>query len=182
MHDLGPGEFALADDDRVGVLGDLGMHAVHVPLRLGWKPVSVYAQLQQVYTERPDGKGGVAPIDTWDNATLATWFDHQGKRTPMRIELKRFAPGETTERSVDFHMYMVTDDGDVRELASADRATLSRALYRAARVRDPRPGPLAEMLAAKEDELAVALRLVRDEERADGVRPAVWPMGAFVVG
>ncbi len=95
---------------EVGVLGDLGMHAVHVPLRLGWKPASVYAQLQRVYTERPDGKGGMAPIDTWDNATLATWFDFNGNRTPMRIELKRFAPGETNS----WYIEVLGTDGGVR--------------------------------------------------------------------
>lgn len=95
---------------EVGVLGDLGMHAVHVPLRLGWKPASVYAQLQRIYTERPDGKGGTAPIDTWDNATLATWFDFNGSRTPMRIELKRFAPGETNS----WYIEILGTDGGVR--------------------------------------------------------------------
>lgn len=95
---------------EVGVLGDLGMHAVHVPLRLGWKPASVYAQLQRIYTERPDGKGGMAPIDTWDNATLATYFDYHGTRTPMRIELKRFGPGETNS----WYIEVLGTDGGVR--------------------------------------------------------------------
>jgi predicted dehydrogenase len=95
---------------EVGVLGDLGLHAVHVPLRLGWKPSSVYAQLQRIYTERPDGKGGRAPIDTWDNATLAAGFDFNGTRTPMRIELKRFAPGETNT----WYIEILGTDGGVR--------------------------------------------------------------------
>src|SRR3954471_588505 len=55
---------------EIGVMGDLGMHAVHVPFRLGWFPTRVYAQLQKIYTQRPDGKGGMAPCDTWDNAML----------------------------------------------------------------------------------------------------------------
>lgn len=95
---------------EVGVLGDLGLHAVHVPLRLGWYPNSMYAQLQRIYTERPDGKGGMAPIDTWDNATLSTWFDFHGARTPMRIELKRFAPGETNT----WYIEVLGTDGGVR--------------------------------------------------------------------
>ncbi|WP_414661805.1 Gfo/Idh/MocA family protein [Horticoccus sp. 23ND18S-11] len=95
---------------EVGVLGDLGLHAVHVPLRLGWKPQRVYAQLQRIYTERPDGKGGVAPIDTWDNATLATYFDYQGTRTPLRVELKRFAPGETNT----WYIEVLGTEGGVR--------------------------------------------------------------------
>jgi predicted dehydrogenase len=95
---------------EVGVLGDLGMHAVHVPLRVGWRPTHVYAQLQRIYTERPDGNGGMTAIDTWDNATLATYFDFNGTRTPMRIELKRFAPGETNT----WYFEVLGTDGGVR--------------------------------------------------------------------
>ncbi len=80
---------------EIGVMGDLGMHAVHVPFRLGWKPLRVYAQLQKIYTQRPDGKGGMAPCDTWDNAMLHTEVRIGGEEVPMRLEMKRLAPGET---------------------------------------------------------------------------------------
>src|SRR5271168_962261 len=63
---------------EIGVMGDLGMHAVHVPFRLGWNPQRVYAQLQKIYHERPDGKGGMAPCDTWDNALLHTEIEVDG--------------------------------------------------------------------------------------------------------
>ena len=76
---------------EIGVLGDLGMHVCHVPFRLGWKPNSVYAQLQKGYPERP---GGIC--DTWDNAMLHTWVEIEGSgEVPMRLEMKRLAPGET---------------------------------------------------------------------------------------
>ena len=42
---------------EIGVLGDLGMHVCHIPLRLGWMPRSVYAQLQHGYPERPGPDG-----------------------------------------------------------------------------------------------------------------------------
>jgi len=80
---------------EIGVMGDLGMHVVHVPFRLGWKPRRVYAQLQKIYTERPDGKGGMAPCDTWDNALLHTDVSIGEADVPMRLEMKRMAPGET---------------------------------------------------------------------------------------
>ena len=80
---------------EIGVMGDLGMHAVHVPFRLGWKPARVHAQLQKIYTERPDGKGGMAPCDTWDNAILNTDIIVDGAEVPMRLEMKRLAPGAT---------------------------------------------------------------------------------------
>lgn len=80
---------------EIGVMGDLGMHVVHVPFRLGWKPLRVYAQLQKIYPQRPDGKGGMAPCDTWDNAMLHTEALINGEEVPMRLETKRLAPGET---------------------------------------------------------------------------------------
>jgi len=76
---------------EIGVMGDLGMHVVHLPLRLGWRPRRVYAQLQDIVTERPGPDGEPVPCDTWDNATLHT--DAGG--FPLRLETKRIAPGET---------------------------------------------------------------------------------------
>jgi predicted dehydrogenase len=79
---------------EIGVMGDLGMHTVHLPFRLGYRPRRVYAQLQKVFTERPDGKGGMAKCDTWDNALLHCDLPMDGLDVPMRIETKRLAPGE----------------------------------------------------------------------------------------
>lgn len=80
---------------EIGVMGDLGMHVTHLPFRLGWMPTQVFAQLQRVYTERPDGRGGTAICDTWDNAMLHASFDHDGSDIPIRFEMKRLAPGAT---------------------------------------------------------------------------------------
>jgi predicted dehydrogenase len=79
---------------EIGVMGDLGMHTVHVPFRAGYLPTSVFAQLQKIYTERPDGKGGMAACDTWDNALLHCEVEVDGAPVPMRLETKRLAPGE----------------------------------------------------------------------------------------
>lgn len=78
-----------------GVLNDLGMHVAHLPLRLGWKPARVYAQLQRGYPTRPDGRGGTTACDTWDNALLHCDVLINGQETPMRWEMKRLAPTET---------------------------------------------------------------------------------------
>ncbi len=82
---------------EIGVLGDLGMHTLHVPLRLGWKPKSVYAQLQKGYPQRPNSDGTQTACDTWDNALLHTWVElaSQPEAVPMRLEMKRLAPGAT---------------------------------------------------------------------------------------
>ena len=80
---------------EIGVMGDLGMHVLHIPLRLGWRPVKVYAQLQKIITERPDGNGGMAVCDTWNNASLHAEVEIAGERVPMALEMKRMAAGET---------------------------------------------------------------------------------------
>lgn len=78
----------------IGVMGDLGVHVLHIPLRLGWKPSRLYSQLQKVITTRPDGQGGWAESDTWNNATLTTDVPIENEDIPMRLEMKRLAPGE----------------------------------------------------------------------------------------
>jgi predicted dehydrogenase len=95
---------------EIGVMGDLGMHTVHIPLRLGWNPLRVYAQLQKIYTQRPDGKGGMAPCDTWDNAMLHTEVLINGEEVPMRLEMKRLAPGETNSWFIE----VLGTDGGLR--------------------------------------------------------------------
>jgi predicted dehydrogenase len=80
---------------EAGVMNDLGMHVAHLPLRLGWRAESVFARLQKVYHERPDGRGGTAPSDTWDNATVHATIRVGGEPVPLTLEMKRLAPGET---------------------------------------------------------------------------------------
>jgi len=104
---------------EIGVLGDLGMHACHIPLRLGWKPTSLYAQLQRGYPQRPDGKGGMTACDTWDNATLHAWAPIQGEPTPLRLEMKRLAPGATNS----WFLEVLGTDGGVR-FSTAEPKTL----------------------------------------------------------
>ena len=79
-----------------GVLGDLGLHVCHVPFRAGWIPQNVRAILSDIVKERPDGKGGMAPCKTWDNATLLceTIDPLSGELFPMTLKTQRIAPGE----------------------------------------------------------------------------------------
>jgi predicted dehydrogenase len=78
-----------------GCMGDLGMHACHMPFRAGWLPVNVRAQLSKIVKERPDGKGGMAPCKTWDNATLfcEAKDSKTGRIFPLTIKTHRIAPG-----------------------------------------------------------------------------------------
>jgi predicted dehydrogenase len=73
----------------IGVMGDLGMHVAHVPLRLGWRPATVFAQLSDLVTERPDpNTGEPTPCDTIDNATLLC-----DAGFPLTLRTHRIAPG-----------------------------------------------------------------------------------------
>lgn len=79
-----------------GCMGDLGMHACHVPFRSGWVPKNVRAILSNIVPDRPDGKGGTMPCETWDNAALfcETVDTNTGDTFPMTIKTQRIAPGE----------------------------------------------------------------------------------------
>lgn len=80
-----------------GCLGDLGMHALHLPLRMGWMPKRLYAHLGKIVSERPDGKGGMAPCKTWDNGSLYCDVVDPSDRNqfPMTVKIYRIAPSET---------------------------------------------------------------------------------------
>lgn len=79
-----------------GVLGDLGMHALHVPCRAGWQVRNVRAVLSDIVKERPDGKGGRAPCRTWDNGTLLCEAIDPATNEPfpLTVKLQRIAPGQ----------------------------------------------------------------------------------------
>jgi len=78
-----------------GCMGDLGLHALHMPLRFGWKPTHVHANLSNIITERKDGAGGMVPCETWDNATLSCDVATETGDFPLYIKTYRIAPGET---------------------------------------------------------------------------------------
>lgn len=98
----------IASCGEYGCMGDLGLHVLHLPLRFGFDQVDVRAFLSKIVEERPDGKDGMAPCETWDNAILAC---QTSLGFPMILETKRISPGDTntwylkiygTENSVEF--------------------------------------------------------------------------------
>ncbi len=81
-----------------GCMGDLGMHIQFIPVRAGFVPSRVYASLTKLVTERPDGAGGRAACDTWDNAVLSCdCANPDGSEFPMFLETKRMEPGATND-------------------------------------------------------------------------------------
>jgi predicted dehydrogenase len=88
-----------------GCMGDLGIHALHIPFHMGWKPISVFADLQKVVKTRPDGKGEIVPCETWDNAVLTckSIDPVTGKDFSMVVETKRMAPGATNNWFIEVY-------------------------------------------------------------------------------
>jgi predicted dehydrogenase len=85
----------VSTNGEYGCMGDLGLHVCHVPFRAGWVPHNVRSILTKIIPERPDGHGGMAPCETWDNATLlCETEDRSGHRFPMTLKMQRIAPGE----------------------------------------------------------------------------------------
>ena len=82
---------------EIGVMGDLGLHVAHVPLRLGWQPQTVYGRLDDVVTERPGPDGTPVPCDTCDNALIVcgTHPESGGRDFTMLWETRRIAPGHS---------------------------------------------------------------------------------------
>jgi predicted dehydrogenase len=78
-----------------GCLGDLGLHTLHIPLRLGWYPRNVRAILSKVVKDRPERAGSDrrVPCDTWDNGTLFCRVQRDGHDFPLTVSAKRIAPG-----------------------------------------------------------------------------------------
>ncbi len=83
-----------------GCLGDLGMHVLHLPLRLGWRPENVYALCSDIVRERPGPGGEMVPCLTWDNATLAC-TSVQG--FTMLLETKRISPGDMNTWTIEVY-------------------------------------------------------------------------------
>ncbi len=86
-----------------GVLNDLGMHVLHIPLRLGWLPERVFAVLQDLVPSRPGPDGTPVACDTIENATLlCTVRDRSdGEPTfPLHLTTKRIDPGQKNSWSL----------------------------------------------------------------------------------
>lgn len=86
----------IAFNGEYGCMGDLGMHPLHIPLRLGWTPERVYASLSKIVTRRPNAQGELVPCETWDNATLTCAVQSaDGQSFPLTIQTYRISPGDT---------------------------------------------------------------------------------------
>ena len=87
-----------------GCMGDLGIHTQHIPFRVGWKPLNVFAKLSNIVDTRPDGKGGTAPCMTWDNALLISdALDSSGQTFPLVMRTMRLMPGATDSWSLEVY-------------------------------------------------------------------------------
>ena len=86
----------VAVNGAYGCMGDLGLHVMHIPLRHGWKPTRIAAQLSNIVPERRNASGEMVPCETWDNGSIhAMVTPEHGPDFPLSMHMKRIAPGET---------------------------------------------------------------------------------------
>lgn len=79
-----------------GCMGDLGLHVLHIPIRVGWTPKNVRSLLTNIMTQRYNAQGELVPCETWDNAILACEVESEKHgHFPMTVKTHRIAPGET---------------------------------------------------------------------------------------
>jgi len=88
-----------------GCMGDLGPHTCTVPFRAGWVPRNVRAVLSNIIRERPDGRGGKAACETWDNATLLSEAHDpaSGSVFPFNLRIERISPGEKNNWYIEIY-------------------------------------------------------------------------------
>jgi len=88
-----------------GCMGDLGMHTLHIPLRMGWIPEWIFADLQKIVPMRPDGDGNMVPCETWDNAVITSHCRDPltNKEFSLVLEMKRMAPGQTNTWFIEIY-------------------------------------------------------------------------------
>ncbi|MCA9444890.1 MAG: Gfo/Idh/MocA family oxidoreductase [Candidatus Omnitrophica bacterium] len=84
----------IATNGEYGCMGDLGLHVLHIPFRLGWFPHNVRAILSNIVPSRPNAEGESVPCETWDNATLLCETASESSSFPMTVRIQRIAPGE----------------------------------------------------------------------------------------
>ncbi len=118
---------------EAGVMNDLGLHAWHVPLRMGWVPARLYAVLQDLVPYRPGPDGTPVACDTIENAEVIGTVETEAGPFPLRVRTKRIEPGQKNT----WMLRVVGMDGAV-EFSTADPKTL-RYLVRG----DGGPGRLA---------------------------------------
>lgn len=88
----------IATCGEYGCMGDLGMHVVHLPFRMGFRAKNVRALLSKIVQDRPDSQGKMVPCETWDNAILACESTND---FPMFFEMKRISPGDTNTWEIE---------------------------------------------------------------------------------
>ncbi len=88
-----------------GCMGDLGFHVHFIPLRMGWFPKWVFADLQKIAETRPGKDGRPVVCDTWDNAVLTCKCTDpsNGKDFSLTFETKRMAPGQTNSWFIEVY-------------------------------------------------------------------------------
>ncbi|MBQ9970901.1 MAG: Gfo/Idh/MocA family oxidoreductase [Elusimicrobiaceae bacterium] len=83
-----------------GTLYDLGAHVIDMLTWLAGPVARVYTKNQTAYATRPDGKGGICPIDTDDASYSVVTLQNGAVGT---VEANKLATGTNTDLFIEIH-------------------------------------------------------------------------------
>ncbi|MCT0203828.1 DEAD/DEAH box helicase [Synechococcus sp. CS-602] len=167
--------YACGDTGGLTATGADGGLAANLGLNLDW----VQRSLREVLT--PNRSAGIAFVNLSPNLEM----DVKGRDVLTALFLLRqqlrHEAGRWTESSVELRLYMVGAETAPVEVAGEARARLVRALNSSSRVKDPQSVSTRADLPDIEQELISILRIPSEEEIAQGVRYAIWPLAAVAI-
>jgi SNF2 family DNA or RNA helicase len=167
--------YACGDTGGLIATGEGGVATSSLGLNLDW----VQRSLREVLT--PGRPAGVAFVKRPPGLVLGDDVRNPTTCLFLLRQQLRHEGGRWTESLVELRAYYVENSGLSVEVAGQARARLIRSLVAASRVKDPASILGREDLVAVERELVSSLRLPSDDEIAEGVRYAVWPLAAVMV-
>jgi hypothetical protein len=167
--------YACGDTGGLVATGTDGVAAASLGLNLEW----VQRSLRDALT--PNRRAGTAFVNRPPG--LAFGDDPRGISTCLFMlrQKLRHEGGRWSENMVELRAYLVSTSGLPIEVEGQARAKLVRSLNAASRVKDPLAIRTRTDLTAIERDLLGRLRLPSEEEIADGVRYAVWPIAAVTM-
>ncbi|QPN61975.1 DEAD/DEAH box helicase [Synechococcus sp. CBW1004] len=167
--------YACGDTGGLPAAGSDGVAAANLGLNLGW----VQRNLREALT--PQRSVGIAYVNRTPNLELdIAGLDVVSCLVLLRQKLRNQA-GRWSENSVELRLYIVGANTAPVELLGAKKAQLIRALNSCSRVKDPQQVPIRTDLPLIESELVSQLRTPSDEDIAEGIRYAVWPLAVVII-
>lgn len=167
--------YACGDTGGLTAKGVDGRLASSLGLNLEW----VQRSLREALT--PNRSAGIAFVNRSPNLEL-NGNERDVVTCLFLLKQKlRHESGRWSESSVELRLFLVGAETTPVEIEGEAKARLIRALNTSSRVKDPHSVRTRKDLPDIEIELVTKLRTPSDEDIAQGVRYAIWPLAAVVI-